>query len=128
LAVPHHLHGWHISDYELLAHVVAIRLWGPSWYGFKVWGLTDSEPAELLLRHGRTRINRRLAMARTIASLEHTLGFMWVSGAVRSKDNVLPDCASRWRDPERRATFWQTCADLNLVPTERQILPLMLVF
>jgi hypothetical protein len=109
---------WHISDLELLAHVVACHLWAPEWSGRKIWGLTDSEPAELLLRHGRSRINRRLAMARFVSSSEHKFDFMWISGPIRSKDNILADCASRWRDPERRETFWQTCLDLGIVPSE----------
>ena len=126
--VPVEWRDWHISDLELVCHLVAIRLWGYQWSGLRVWGLTDSEPCELLLRHGRSRINRRLQMAREIASLEHRLQFVWVSGPIRSKENVLPDCLSRWRDPERRQTFWQTCRDLGLHLTECFVSPDMLFF
>jgi hypothetical protein len=125
---PPHMLGWHISDYELVAHIIACRLWGPTWSGKKIWGRTDSEPCELLLRHGRSRINRRLAMARAVSSMEHRLDFLWVSAPIRSKENVLADCASRWRDPERRQTFWRTCADLHIVPTELAITPDHFVF
>ena len=81
--VPEEWRNWHISDLELVCHIIAIRLWGIDWSGLQVWGLTDSEPCELLLRHGRSRVNRRLQMARTIASLEHRLQFIWVSGPIR---------------------------------------------
>jgi hypothetical protein len=60
-------------------------------------------------------------MARFVSSSEHQFDFMWISGPVRSKDNVLADCASRWRDPERHETFWQTCKDLGIVPSEIQV-------
>jgi hypothetical protein len=119
--VPDECQDWIIADLELLAHVVAFRLWGSAWCGLKIHGLTDSEPCELLLRHGRSRINHRLAMARFVAAMEHRLQFQWVSGGIRSADNVLADCASRWRDPERRETFWTTCARLNICPTERVV-------
>jgi hypothetical protein len=126
--VPIHMQDWHISDLELIAHIIAIRLWGHHWRGFQIWGLTDSKPAQFLLHYGRSRVNRCLQMARTIASLEHQLGFMWVSGPIRSKENILPDCASRWHDPERRTTFWKTCEDLHIVPIERSVSPLMFVY
>ena len=119
--VPDRCRNWHIADLELLCHLVAIRLWGSTWTGLKIYGLTDSEPCELLLRHGRSRVNLRLSMARAISSLEHRFNFQWVSGPIRSKDNVLPDCASRWRDPERRNTFWQTCRELDICPAERSV-------
>jgi hypothetical protein len=125
---PPHMLDWPIADYELLAHIIACRLWGPSWRGKKIWGKTDSEPCEFLLRHGRSRINRRLAMARAVATLEHRLDFMWISAPIRSKENVLADCASRWRDPERRHTFWQTCVDLHIAPVEVIVSPEMFVF
>jgi hypothetical protein len=119
--VPLECSDWFIADLELLAHIVAFRLWGAAWYGLKIHGLTDSEPCELLLRHGRSRVNKRLQMARAIASMEHRLQFQWVSGAIRSADNVLADCASRWGDPERRETFWRTCQGANICLQEMAV-------
>jgi hypothetical protein len=54
-----------------------------------------------LLHHGRTRINRQIAMAWAVSSLEHHMDFHWVSGPIHSAENVLADCASQWGDPER---------------------------
>jgi hypothetical protein len=126
--VPESCHDWFISDLELLAHIVAFRLWAGAWSGRKIYGLTDSEPCELLLRHGRSRVDRRLAMARTIASMEHRYQFFWVSAGIRSADNVLADCASRWSDPERRETFWRTCQRTDFSPTERLVVSEMFIF
>jgi hypothetical protein len=127
-ALPSEFDDWFIADLELLAHIVCFRLWSSQWFGLQVSGLTDSEPCELLLRHGRSRINRRLAMARAIASMEHQLSFQWISGGIRSADNVLADCASRWGDPERRTTFWLTCSESNIVPVEDSVSSLMWSF
>ena len=121
--VPPAFKNWPICDLELLCHVVAFNMWGHLWKGEKIYGLTDSEPCELLLRHGRSRIPRRLEMARFVASAEHRLCFRWVSGPIRSEENILPDCASRWGDPERRSTFARTCEELNIRPTEDFVSP-----
>jgi hypothetical protein len=126
--VPAFMSKWIICDLELFAHIIAIRLWGPEWSGMRVWGLTDSEPSELLLRHGRSRVDLRIQLARVIASLEHRLSFCWVSGPIRSADNVLPDCLSRWGDPERWDTFWRTWALLGVPPVERDVTPDMFYF
>jgi hypothetical protein len=47
--VPDSALGWHISDYDLLAHIVSMHLWGPNWASLRIWGLTDSEPCKMLL-------------------------------------------------------------------------------
>ena len=121
-SVPAHMQLWPICDLELLAHIICVRMWGGEWAGTEIYGLTDSEPCEYFLRHGRSRIPRRLQMYRHLMALQHRHDFLWVPGPVRSAANVLPDCASRWRDPERRATFWSTCAEMGVVPVERQVL------
>ena len=112
---------WPICDLELAAHLICCFLWGHEWSGLEIWGLTDSEQTEYFLRNGRSRINRRLHMGRTLTALHLAGNYLWVPDGVRSAQNVLPDCASRWRDPERRQTFWQECADLNVVPHERTV-------
>ena len=116
--VPREMQSWHIADLELLAHLVCARLWAYSWEGLEIWGLTDSEPTELFLRHGRSRKDRRIQMSRLFTAMQHRSKFLWVSGAVRSKANILPDCCSRWREPERRAAFWNECARLGISPRE----------
>jgi hypothetical protein len=125
---PPQYHDWHISDLELLAHIVCFQLWSQQWYGYQIYGLTDSEPCKLLLWHSRSRKIRCLAMARTLAALEHRLSFLWISGSIHSVDNILPDCASRWGDPEHRATFWRTCGELGIVPVEDSVTSDMFLF
>ena len=62
-------HNWHISDLELLAHILCMRLWVSKWSGMCIKGLTDSKPSEMMLWNGRSRIHCRLQMARLITSM-----------------------------------------------------------
>ena len=87
--VPTECQGWHIADLELLGHLICIHLWGSSFRGYQIYGLTDSEPCEWFLRNGRSRIDVRLRMGRTICFLEHEWGFQWIPGGIRSAENVL---------------------------------------
>ena len=121
MGVPTEMESCPICDLELAAHVLCALIWGHEWSGLDIWGLTDSEPCEFFLKNGRSRSNRRLQMGRTFASLQLWGNFVWHPDGVRSVANVLPDCASRWRQAERRETFWRTCRDLNINPVERSI-------
>ena len=60
-------------------------------------------------------------MGRLFSSLQLHGDFMWHPGGVRSAQNLLPDCASRWRVPERREKFWSTCRELGIDPVERTV-------
>ena len=112
--VPAICRDWHIADLELLGHLLCAHLWGSSFHGKQIYGLTDSEPCEWFLRNGRSRIDIRLRMGRTLCFMEHKLGFLWVPYGVRSAQNVLPDCLSRWASPERRQTFQAYLKQLNI--------------
>ena len=107
-----------IADLELLAHLLCARVWGPGWSGLKVWGLTDNKSCELFLKNGRSRINHRVQMSRLLTSMEHRWHFLWFPDYIRSEKNILPDCGSRWRDPERRQTFWATCCQMGVSPQQ----------
>ena len=127
LEVPPALRSWHICDLELVAHLVCCHLWGATFRGCKIYGLTDSEPAEWFIRNGCSRIDRRLRIGRTLNHMEHRLGFLWYPAGIRSAQNVLPDCLSRWASAERRATFAAYLKQFNIVnPIERDVFPFML--
>jgi hypothetical protein len=123
--VPQNMSNWHINELELLAHLICARLWGESFRGQEVWGLTDNEACEWFLRIGRSRTGLCIQMGRTFTSLQHRMGFLWVPGPVRSTENVLPNCCSRFGDLERRRTFWTTVASMGVTPTERHVVPEM---
>ena len=54
-------------------------------------------------------------MARTMSHFEHKMGFKWVPFGVRSKDNVLPVCLSRWIEPGMPEKFYAHLAELGIV-------------
>ena len=112
--VPEHLLHLHIDQLELLAHLICCHLWSHTWYGHKVKGLTDNESCEFFLKFGRSRIDVRLKMARTMSHFEHRLAFKWMPFGVRSKDNVLPDCLSRWFEEDMPDKFHAHLAALDI--------------
>ena len=113
-----------IEDLELVAHLLAARVWGWSWSGLEIHGKTDSEPCEYLLRHGKSRSPHRLSMSRLFCELQQQFCFLWVPDGIRSKDNILADCLSRWSVLERRNTFYNTLASEGRLSAKRvEILP-----
>ena len=108
--IPDSLMWMDIADLELLAHLLAARLWGYSWRGLRIHGKTDSTPCEFLLRNGKSRIDHRLQMARLFTELQFKSQFLWIPDGIRSKANVYADCLSRWASKERRDTFYTLLA------------------
>ena len=112
-----------IEDLELVAHILAGRGWGWSWDGFQIFGQTDSEPCEFLLRNGRSTVPHRLEMARFFCDLQLKHNFIWHTAGIRSKENILSDCLSRWSCAERRQKFDATLADLGISSAKRIHVP-----
>ena len=105
--VPDYMVNWDIGDLELVNHLVVARVWGPGWSGVEVTGFTDNQSAMHLLRHGRSRSELRLDIAREFASIQQHFQFLWKSVYVNTKDNILSDCLSRWGSSSARDTFFQ---------------------
>ena len=80
---------------------------GHTWSGLEVIGYTDNQSAMHLLRHGRSRTEVRLDIAREFASIQQKYKFLWKSEYVSTKDNVLSDCLSRWGSASAREKFSQ---------------------
>ena len=111
--VPAHMVGWDIGTLELVNHLVVARVWGPTWAGVEVTGYTDNQAAMHLFRHGRSRSELRLDIARDFANIQQKFNFLWISDFVSTKDNVLSDCLSRWGSARARDQFRQLTADFN---------------
>ena len=112
-----------IEDLELVAHILAARCWGWSWNGCQIFGQTDSEPCEFLLRNGRSTVPHRLEMARFFCDLQLKHNFLWHTAGIRSKENILSDCLSRWSCAERRQKFDATLGDLGISSAKRVHVP-----
>ena len=46
--------------------------------------------------------------------MEHKLGFLWLPVGVRTADNILPDCLSRWSEPGMADRFWSHLDSLGI--------------
>ena len=114
--VPAPLSSWHIGDLELLAHVVALRVWGSGWSGHVVNILTDNEGCRHLLGNGRTRDPRRLQLARIIVGLQFSGNFRIESARISTDQNTLADALSRLGDGGMWPRFLAACSASNVVP------------
>lgn len=119
---------WHISDLELLCHILAARLWGEQWPKAQVRGLTDNMACYNLVSNGRSRVDLRLRMARTFATLQLEHDYLWVSEWISTKDNTLPDALSRLGDPGFHQIFQAECRRLGVSPTQCPVTPQMFDF
>ena len=111
------LRAWHISDLEIVAVLVAARIWSPLWRGRAISGLTDNESVRFLLTNGRTRSHLRLQMARTFSSLQLKHEFRWWTARVSTSENMLVDMASRWFQPGMQRRFMAHCATFGVTPS-----------
>ena len=114
--VPDELLEWPIADLELVAHLLVLRAWGHQWTSLEVNLLTDNEACRALLQNGRTRSNRRLALARQIVAEQVQGNFRISSDRISTHDNTLADCLSRWYQAGKRDEFWGTCGSAGVVP------------
>ena len=113
--VPDYMVDWDIGMLELVNHLVVARVWGPTWAGLEITGYTDNQSAMHLLRHGRSRSEHRLDIAREFASIQQQYQFLWTSEYVSTKDNVLSDCLSRWGSSSAREKFSQLTEGLPVM-------------
>lgn len=125
---PPELSGWHISDLELVCHLLASRLWSTSWRGLHILGHTDNQACFFLLSKGKSRVDQRLRMARTFASLQLEGEFMWESAWISTHDNILADALSRSGEAKYRKIFLSTCSRLGFQPRECVVSPSMFHF
>ena len=90
---------WCIANQELLAHIVAIHLWAPTWKNCQVTIHTDNEACWFLLNNGRSRDDLRLRMSRWIATQQILQDFRITSVWIPTKENNVADALSRPTDP-----------------------------
>ena len=112
--VPDYLLPMHINELELLAHLVCVHLWAGMFAGSEVKGETDNESCRLFLDGGRSRIDIRLRMSRTLTHFEHMFDFQWIAHRVSTHDNTLPDCLSRWGMHGMQNMFWSQAGSMGL--------------
>ena len=119
--VPLAFQSWHISDLEMLAHISAFRLWSDDWAGLAITGKTNNEPTKKLLKSGRSRINRRLVMARILSVGQHRRNFHWDPNRITTSDNFLADSLSKWPDQKHQNLFWVRAGKMGASPSHSTV-------
>ena len=114
--VPAPLSSWHIGNLGLLAHVVALRVWGSGWSGRAVNVLSDDEDCRHLLGDGRTRDPRRLQVARIVVGLQFSGNFRIESARPSTDQDTLADALSRLGDGGVWQRFLTACSASSVVP------------
>ena len=114
--VPDELLDWHISDLELVAHVIAYHLWAPKWENCQVTIHTDNEACYWLLTKGRSREEIHLQMSRWLAMQEISMDFRSTSAWIPTSENNLADALSRAGDPKQRQKFEEYCSSRPELP------------
>ena len=125
---PPELHDLHISDLELLGHLLVARVWGSQMAHQHARILTDSECCFFLIKNGRSAHDNRLRMARLYAShqIEHDYRAepVWLS----TTDNWLADALTRTGSEKHRIIFENHCKSIGVTPKQRHISPEMFLF
>ena len=121
--VPAQCADWPIGDLELLAHVVALSVWGDGWAGHVVSILTDNEGCRWLLENGRTRDPRRLHMARLLVGMQFSLDFRVESARITTDQNTLADSLSRLGHGGMWGRFMEECSVNGVLPCRVSVPP-----
>lgn len=125
---PPHLQHLTIADLELLAHIIALHLWGDLWENSQVTIHTDNQACWHLLRNGRSREDLLLRMSRWMAMQRVEKGFRLTSEWIPTSENNLADALSRYNDPKQREKFTEHCRSLANAPVECHLRPEHFIF
>ena len=122
---PPHLHQLHISDLELLAHVLVARAWGPQMASQHVIVYTDNSACFWLVHNGRSAWDHRLRMARLYAMSQIHNDYRAEPAWISTSDNWLADAYSRPAEEKSQNIMANFVNELGARPTQRHIFPEM---
>ena len=125
---PEHLHGLHISDLELLAHLLVARVWGSQMVHQHVTVFTDSKCCFFLIKNGRSAHDVRLRMARLYATHQIQHDYRAEPAWISTEDNWLADSLTRPGSEQHRLIFQKFVSELGVTPVQRHITPEMFEF
>ena len=125
---PAHLHDLHISDLELLAHILVARVWGPRMHHQHVTIWTDNEACFFLIKNGRSAHDRRLRMARIFAFSQIQMEYRGEPAWISTKQNWIADALSRPSSSQCRQDWENFASSLGASPKQCRITPEMYKF
>ena len=115
--VPTAIRDWPICDLELLAFLLAARLWGQHWHSHSVSFLTDNEACRYFMDNGRSRDPRRLQIARLLVEEQFVGNYRLESARITTQQNVVADALSRLGQPDKWQLFSDTCSSYGVTPS-----------
>ena len=119
--VPATMQRWDICDLELLAILIAHRLWGDDWLGCRVGMLTDNEATRLFINNGKSRSPLRLQMGRLITQVQFKKHFRIEIDRISTSDNKLADYLSRSGEPGMVDSFNSIVSGFGVSPVRLQV-------
>ena len=125
---PPHLHQLHISDLELLAHVLVARVWGPQMAEQHVTVHTDNAACFWLVSNGRSAWDNRLRLARIYAMSQIHDGYRAEPAWISTSDNWLADAYSRPADSKSQRIMADFVNESGASPKRRHVSPEMFNF
>ena len=123
---PKELCGQNIAYLEILAVMVALKLWGQQFTGKYFWIHVDNEAVATVLNTGASRNSKLQDVLREIALLAARHQFVIKAQHIMGVLNRVPDWLSRWGEPQAKKQFRQHAQDRGLtrVRVQPQLLQL----
>ena len=111
---PDHLQGRNIALLEILAIMVALKIWGDKFTGQYFWIHVDNEAVASVLNTGASRNTELQNVLREIALLAARHQFVIKARYISGISNRVPDWLSRWGQQEARQQFRHYARDKSL--------------
>ena len=102
---PKELQGSNIAVLELLAVMVALKIWGEQLQGMYFWVHVDNEAVSTILNTGASRHIGLQDILREVAYIAATNQFVIRARHIMGITNRIPDWLSRWQEPGARKQF-----------------------
>ena len=111
---PQSLQGANIAYLEILAVMVALKIWGKRLQGKYFWIHVDNEAVATVLNTGASRDRNLQNTLREIALLVAEHQFIIKARHISGVSNRVPDWLSRWHEQEARRQFRQWAQDSSI--------------
>ena len=111
---PKNLRGQNIAYLEILAVMIALKIWGPKLKGRYFWIHVDNEAVTTILNTGASRNTDLQNTLREIALIAAQYQFVIKARHISGISNRIPDWLSRWHEPEARKEFREFSKDSSL--------------
>ena len=117
---PENVKGKNIAYLEILAVMVALKLWGQALKGKYFWIHVDNEAVASVFNTGASKEMNLQEALREIALLAAKYQFVIKARHIMGVNNRVPDWLSRWAEPEARKEFRKYATEWSLKQVKYQ--------